>query len=65
MSLDVKERGREHIKSDPLPPNVKEQNSPISSPCFSYKSAGEKLLRNQKNSPWVIISLIIMTPGAE
>ena len=30
-------------------------------PYFSYKNTGEKLLKYQANSPWVIISLILMT----
>ena len=34
-------------------------------PYFSYKSTGEKLLKYQENSPWVIISLILMTSGVE
>ena len=40
-------------------------NSPILSPYFSYKSTVEKLLKYQENSPWVIISFILMTSGVE
>ena len=38
-------------------------HAPILSPYFSYKCTGEKLLKYQENSPWVIISLIFMTSG--
>ena len=37
---------------------------PFLLPYFPYKSTGEKLLKYQENSPWVIISLILMTSGA-
>ena len=40
-------------------------NSPNLSPYFSYKSTVETLLKYQENSPWVIISSILMTPGVE
>ena len=58
------------LQLNPLTPNIKEQIIflySILSPYFSYKSIGEKLLRYQENSPWVIISLIIilMTSGVE
>ena len=40
-------------------------NSPILSPYFSYKNTREKLLKYQENTPWVIISSILMTSGVE
>ena len=40
-------------------------NSPSLSPYFSYKSTVEKILQYQENSPWMIISLILMTSGVE
>ena len=48
-----------------LTPNYQKTNSPFMSPYFSYKSTGEKLLKYQANSPWVIISLILMTSEIE
>ena len=40
------------------------KKSPILSPYFSYKRT-ETILRYQENSPWVIISLILMTSGVK
>ena len=32
---------------------------------FSYKGTREKLLKYQENSPWAIISIILMIAGVE
>ena len=40
-------------------------NYPILYLYFSYKSTGKKSLNNRENSPWVIISLILMTLRVE
>ena len=55
---------------NPSIPNIKEQNYcnyPILflRVYFSYKSTGEKLLKYQENSPWVIISSIFMASEVE
>ena len=44
---------------------TQEQIITILPPYFSYKSTEEMLLEYQENSPWVIISLILMTSGVE
>ena len=50
---------------NPFTPNIKEQIL-LSCPCtFLIKVLGKKLLEYQENSPWVIISLILMTSGVE
>ena len=50
---------------NPLTPVYQRTNYPILFPYLSYKSTGEKLLKYQENSPWVMISLILMTSGVE
>ena len=42
---------------NPLTPNIKEQILLSFSLYVSYNRTGEKILRYQENSPWVIISL--------
>ena len=53
----------------PSTPNIKEQIL-LSSPHAFHTNVlggggGEKLLKYQENSPWVITSLILMTSGVE
>ena len=47
-----------------LTPNVKEEIL-ISCPHTFVIKAGDKLLKYQEHSPWVIISLIFITSGVE
>ena len=54
----------EKITFNPLTSNLKEQIL-LSCPHTFLKSTGEKLLKYQENSLWVIISLILITSGAK
>ena len=51
-----------HDAFNPLTNDIKEQIL-LSRPHTSCKSTGGKLLKYQENSPWVIISLILITSG--
>ena len=50
---------------NPLTPNIKEQILLSCPHTFRIKVLGRSYVKYQENSPWVIISVILMTSGVE